>query len=196
VSAHGQPLAWRVGCSAGRDTLGKDGIMVEKITELYRYNAWANARVLDAVEPLGAAELTRDLGGSFPSIHGTLVHMLWVESLFTRRCPGLTTADVAPLPGTSTVADMRRAWHAMDAERRAFLDGVRPADLDAPIRYQDSKGFPVEVPLWQGIFQGVNHSTFHRAQVVTKLRQLGREPPQTDFILYCRGTERRASTQL
>jgi uncharacterized damage-inducible protein DinB len=32
----------------------------------------------------------------------------------------------------------------------------------------------------------VNHSTYHRGQLATQLRQLGQIPPATDFIVYRR----------
>jgi len=32
----------------------------------------------------------------------------------------------------------------------------------------------------------VNHSTYHRGQVSTQLRQLGLTPPNTDLITYLR----------
>jgi uncharacterized damage-inducible protein DinB len=34
----------------------------------------------------------------------------------------------------------------------------------------------------------VNHSTYHRGQIVTMLRQLGAKPPTTDLILFYRET--------
>jgi uncharacterized damage-inducible protein DinB len=32
----------------------------------------------------------------------------------------------------------------------------------------------------------INHSSYHRGQIVTFLRQLGTPPPSTDLILYYR----------
>ena len=32
----------------------------------------------------------------------------------------------------------------------------------------------------------INHSSYHRGQIVTFLRQLGATPPSTDLILYYR----------
>jgi len=32
----------------------------------------------------------------------------------------------------------------------------------------------------------INHSSYHRGQIVTFLRQLGTKPPSTDLILYYR----------
>ena len=44
---------------------------------------------------------------------------------------------------------------------------------------------------WTNVLGGlmrhvVNHSTYHRGQVATQLRHLGRTPPTTDLIAYLR----------
>lgn len=48
---------------------------------LYEYDRWANNRVLQAAAGLSAEEFTRDLGGSFPSVRDTLVHMSAASAL-------------------------------------------------------------------------------------------------------------------
>jgi uncharacterized damage-inducible protein DinB len=49
------------------------------IRALFGYDRWANFRLLDAASQLSTAEFTRDLGASFGSIRGTLVHIMWGE---------------------------------------------------------------------------------------------------------------------
>ena len=39
-------------------------------------------------------------------------------------------------------------------------------------------------PLWQQMVHVVNHSSYHRGQVTTLLRQLGTEAMSTDFLVY------------
>jgi ribosomal-protein-alanine N-acetyltransferase len=162
------------------------GAVVEAVRALFAYNGWANGRVLDAVEGLTVEEASSELGGSFPSIQATLVHILWVERLFAQRCQGRSTSSVAAPPSETTIAEMRKAWEELDAERRGFLEGLQQSEMEGRLLYLDTKGRQVEVKLWQALFQSINHSTFHRGQIVTKFRQLGKSPPLTDFILYCR----------
>ena len=38
------------------------------ILDLFRYNAWANARITSSITSLPPAALTQDLGGSFPTV--------------------------------------------------------------------------------------------------------------------------------
>jgi uncharacterized damage-inducible protein DinB len=49
-------------------------------------------------------------------------------------------------------------------------------------------GEPFTSSLGQMLRHVVNHSTYHRGQVTTMLRQLGVPAPATDLILYYRGT--------
>jgi uncharacterized damage-inducible protein DinB len=50
--------------------------------------------------------------------------------------------------------------------------------------YQNLKGETWRYPLWQQMHHVVNHSTYHRGQVVTMLRQLGAAAPATDLLVY------------
>ena len=40
------------------------------------------------------------------------------------------------------------------------------------------------VPRWQIVLHAINHSTFHRGQIVSMLRALGVQPPNTDLTCY------------
>ena len=52
---------------------------VAHFSQLARYNAWATARLLDAVRAVEEADYRRDMGLFFKSIHGTLNHLLVAE---------------------------------------------------------------------------------------------------------------------
>ena len=51
----------------------------DDIQLLYQYDRWANHRVFQAASILNAEKFTRDLGGSFPSLRDTLVHIVGCE---------------------------------------------------------------------------------------------------------------------
>jgi uncharacterized damage-inducible protein DinB len=160
--------------------------MKTKILWMYKYNHWANTNILDALRNISPSELGMDLGGSFPTIRGTLLHILWVELMFLRRWRGLSTQDLSHSPELDSIQDIRNAWEGLEEERNAYLQELQESALDKPLNYSDSRGRPVSIALWQAIFQCINHSTFHRGQIVAKLRQLGKVPPVTDFMLFCR----------
>jgi uncharacterized damage-inducible protein DinB len=161
---------------------------LELLTSLCLYNRWANRRMLDAMKDLSPADFDCDLAGSFPSLHQTLVHILWVEQLFLRRWRAISTADIAEPPKFDTVAAIRTAWESLEKEREEYWDRLTDADLIQPIDYVDTRGNPSSMILWESMYHLFNHSTFHRGQAASKLRQLGIAPPSTDFVIYCRET--------
>ena len=44
---------------------------LETLRELFAYNRWATAKILDCVAPLSEEEFSRPIGGSFGSVRGT-----------------------------------------------------------------------------------------------------------------------------
>ncbi len=160
--------------------------MIEQFMSFYRFNGWANQRILDAIKELPQSELHRDLGGSFPSLHDAMLHLFWVELLFLRRWRGLSTSDISEPPKMDTLDLMQAAWQELERDREQYLSGLTDSDLLQVIRYIDTRGRQLSSVLWQSLFHLINHSSFHRGQAVSKLRQLGRVPPSTDFVMFCR----------
>jgi len=63
---------------------------------------------------------------------------------------------------------------------------VEISDLDQKIQYQNSKGTKFENSIFEMLFQAINHSTYHRGQINSLLKQNGIEPILTDYIFYKR----------
>ena len=60
----------------------------DEIQMLYRYNAWANARILDTSARLSPEQLLASCGASFDSVRDTLVHTLGAQWLYLERWQG------------------------------------------------------------------------------------------------------------
>lgn len=155
--------------------------MIRQIEAVFEYHDWANRQFVAAARALPAGELERELGGSFATYLKTLRHILFVELLFLGRWQGTAAATGVKL---DTLEEIAAAWESLEEERRVFLSTLGADRLDGEIRYADTRGRAVCVPLWQAVFQCVNHATFHRGQLAEKLRKLGRTPPATDYILF------------
>ena len=158
--------------------------MLSYYHRLFAYNEWANRRIFQSVHPVPAEDFTRDLGSSFPSIRDTLVHILGAEWIWLRRWKGISPKS---LPGSDEIASLEDIRHRLDdveLERRAFLHDLTNHELNRSIRYANTKGEEWEYPLWEMLSHVVNHSTYHRGQVATMLRQLGHRPISTDMIYF------------
>jgi uncharacterized damage-inducible protein DinB len=151
-------------------------VTVEHLASLAAYNRWANARVLQAAAGLTSSERERNLGASFGSLHGTLVHILWGERGWLHMWQrGTFLPD--PVPGDyPDFASLRTAWTAHANEYEEYLLGLTQAELDAP-RSVDGNFYT----LGELVQHTLTHSIHHRGQVVVLLRQMGYVPPCVDY---------------
>ena len=153
---------------------------------LYDYNAWANQRALDACGALSAEQFTRDLASSFPSLSDTLVHIFGAGRFWLERWHGSSPQAVPNLEASQDIASIR-AWGAeIDGNLREFVSAMTADDLDHVLHYTTTEGKPNSQPVWQMLQHLANHSTYHRGQVTTLLRQLGATPASTDLSVYFR----------
>jgi uncharacterized damage-inducible protein DinB len=158
---------------------------------LFEYDRWANNRVLQAVSTLSDEQFTRDLGGSFPSVRDTLLHIISGEW-------GWLAYWKEPSPGADFVADMKKRrealfhpkvfpdvaavklkWAEIEKEQTEFVNRVTNESLGRmlPVR-------ATQISLAHLMQHLANHSTYHRGQIALKMRQLEAKPLATDFHVF------------
>lgn len=159
---------------------------MNEFLELFDYNAWANRTIFDAVARLPDEQYFRDLKSSYGGIHATLCHIVWAEQLWLHRWLGKPNPAVPQGTDLRSLAEARDRWEEVEAERRRFVAGMTEARLDDTKLVKPSSGGEYVHSLRQMFRHFINHSSYHRGQIVTFLRQLGHRPPSTDLILYYR----------
>jgi len=157
-----------------------------EVRELFAYNAWANRRCFAALEPLRAEEYFRDLKSSHGGLHGTLCHIVWAEQLWLNRWLGKPNPASPQGRDLTTLAAARARWEAIETERDAFLAGLVERRLDETVAVKPSAGGEYVHTFREMFRHAVDHSTYHRGQLVTLLRQVGVEPPSTGLIVFYR----------
>jgi uncharacterized damage-inducible protein DinB len=155
------------------------------LLHVFDYDEWATTTLLDAVAQLGTDEIHKDLGTSFQSLHGTLVHLYGAQLIWLSRWKGSPTG-LTKTEEISTLADLRTRWRELYQDMRDYLRSLTHEQLQANFTYKDLTGKEWSHPLFQQIEHLAFHSMYHRGQVVTLLRQLGQTPPHTDLIVYYR----------
>jgi uncharacterized damage-inducible protein DinB len=154
------------------------------IQRLFDYDAWANALIFDCIDSLTGEQYMRPLNSSFPTIRETIAHVVGVEWIWNRRLHGDSPTEIPPWMNEATPASLRAKLKEVADERAQFLTSV--GDLDAPISFRDLAGNPYTQKLADVLQHVVNHSTYHRGQLTTMIRQVGVTPPRTDFIVFVR----------
>ena len=172
----------------------------DDIQLLFEYDRWANNRVLQAASALSTEQVTRDLGGSFHSVRDTLLHIIsgewgWLtfwrepspDSAFVKnlwdRMDALFQARAFP-----DVAAVKAKWTEVEQEQIAFVNGLTDEALQRMLPMgSSSRSFRsrvTQLSLAHLMQHLANHSTYHRGQVASMMRQLGAKPLATDFHLF------------
>ncbi len=157
---------------------------LKSIQALYDYNRWANAKVLEAVSKLSEEQFTKDIENSFRSVRDTLVHILSAEWIWLERWKDTSPKSMLNAAGYKTAVSVGKRWEPVESERAEFIRTLAPERLHAVISYVNTRGQTFGYPLWQMMVHVVNHSTYHRGQITTLLRQVGAQPVSTDFLDY------------
>ncbi|EGW37167.1 DinB family protein [Desulfosporosinus sp. OT] len=155
-----------------------------QIIELYYYDEWANFKLLDAISHLENEELIRDLSSSFRSVRDTMVHILGAEELWLSRWRGEQGRTLLNANDFSTVDALTKRWGEFKKLLNSYLDSLKEENLMEEISYKNLKGIPYRLELWKQMLHVNNHSSYHRGQVVSMLRQLKKQPPSLDLINY------------
>jgi uncharacterized damage-inducible protein DinB len=159
--------------------------MLETVRLLYDYTGWADAKMLEAAAKLGPEQWTRDLASSLKSARDTVVHIASAQGIWLSRWKGESPKGMWTAADYPTPASIREKWEPLKAELASFVAAQTEESLKQPLSYKNLKGEPVTFPLGPLMLHVANHSTYHRGQVTTLLRQLGAQPVSTDLVLYC-----------
>jgi len=149
----------------------------EELRREFAYNTWANRRLLAATRAVPAAEFVRDRGASFQSIRGTLLHIVAGEWKWLRFWRGEPYDRVFRQEQYPTVAAIEDVWTEVVVEQDAFAAELTPERLSG---LREARN--MSRTLADTIRHLLNHSSYHRGQVVTLLRQAGFAAPKTDFL--------------
>ncbi|HEX5531040.1 MAG TPA: DinB family protein [Methylomirabilota bacterium] len=158
---------------------------VAMIRDLYDYHRWANRRLFDLAMGLGDA-VTRDMGAhwSFPTLKGMFAHIYGADNVWLTRWKGSSPARLLGDADFPTVADLRARWDTLEAEQRAFVDGLGEADLARPVVYKNTSGQEFRVALGPLLQHVVNHATHHRSEAATMITLISGSPPDTGINTY------------
>jgi len=109
-----------------------------------------------------------------------------VEWAWLLRWKGESPSSPPHWAGAQDYESLTARLSEVQADRASFLASLKEIDLGRPITYRNIKGEQSQSILADLLLHLVNHSTYHRGQLTTLLRQLGSTPLATDLLLFRR----------
>ncbi|MBE4948632.1 DinB family protein [Chryseobacterium culicis] len=146
--------------------------MKEKLIDLFEYTRHFNMEMIKVISENRA--LVDDKTVSF------INHTLNAQQIWNARILGEETFEVWQINPFESLVEINQKNFLKS------IDIINNLDWDTKIEYQNSKGTKFENTVFEMLFHAVNHSTYHRGQINTLLKQNGITPVLTDYIFYKR----------
>lgn len=156
--------------------------MQDDIVTLFAYDRWANRKVLDACRKLTAEQYVAEPVPGWSSVRSTIYHIALVTEFHLRTLCGdpddrlPTEADLATVDDAAQLLEL--AYRHFDE----LSPTLTPERLNTVLTLRPR--VPTTLPLWAMLRHIVNHSSYHRGQVASKLKRFGIEQPVTDFFFW------------
>ncbi len=157
--------------------------MNDDFVTLFAFNRWANAQMLDACRKLTPEQYTAEPVPGWSSVRSTVWHIAVVTEGWLR---GLAGDPDKSFPGEEELATVDDAERLLErAYRRVdeLLPALTPERLNKPVTLQ-RRFRAFTLPPWAALRHVVNHTTYHRGQVASKLKRFGVQQAETDFVLW------------
>jgi uncharacterized damage-inducible protein DinB len=157
--------------------------MPDDLASWSAYDRWANRRVLDTCRKLTAEQYAAEPAPGWTSVRSSIVHIAVVTEGWFRGLTGENVTSVATEADLPAVDDAARLLDGAYRILDDLLPTLTPAQIDTPMTLRRGDRSAV-LPPWAVVRHVVNHGTYHRGQVASKLRRFGVEPPATDLIFW------------
>jgi uncharacterized damage-inducible protein DinB len=150
------------------------------VQDLYAYHRWANGKLFDVSVALGEDACAREIGKHFsvPTLRQMFAHLYMAEMNWLQRFKGVSPPGL-PFMDTASMAELRGRWDTLEAELKAFIDGLGDAGLGRVVEYKNSRGEAFRAPLGVLLQHVANHATHHRSEIATMLTIVSGSPPDT-----------------
>lgn len=146
--------------------------MKEKLIDLFEYTYHSNKEMIKII--------SKNISKIDDKTIGLINHTLNAQQIWNSRIVGEKTFEVWQINSFENLEEINH---------ENFLRSIQIieySDFEQKIEYQNSKGNKFENSIFEMLFHTINHSTYHRGQINSLLKQNGIEPLLTDYIFYKR----------
>ncbi len=161
----------------------------QDIQLLYKYNHWANKRILDTAEKVSVEQFIGPAPYSHRELRSTLTHTLSAEHIWLRRWQGEWPITGMKPEDFPTIASLRTRRLDEEKSLNTFIDSLTDGKLTAAFQYKTTRGDLMETILWQAMAHVVNHGTQHRSEAAAILTEFNHSPGDIDLIVFLREME-------
>jgi uncharacterized damage-inducible protein DinB len=145
----------------------------EYLITLADYNIWANDIVHLWFDKITDEQWEQPIVSSFPSLSETALHVAGAETIWLDRLNKVAEPVWLPSVFKGSKKDVLGLWRKVSQDFRSFIKDLDEKQLQVNLKFKRIDGNTYELQHYQIFAHVFNHSTYHRGQIVTMLRQAG-----------------------
>lgn len=140
--------------------------------QLADYNVWANAKAISWLKQINDTQWEQTTTSSFSSVRQTALHIASAEKIWIDFWRKAAKPEFISGNFQGSKDDLVAIWERASLGMRDFLVSYH-GDLMSPVLFKYPRGGDAQLPFAHTFAHIMNHSTYHRGQLVTLLRQVG-----------------------
>lgn len=156
---------------------------------MFHYHKWATQKLLDHVGSQDESLFHQEAKNSFTSISETYSHVLSVDYLWFKRLTGIEKPEWVEFD-VSTVSSTKEAFAKLHEDMEQFFLTLSSEEWKEVLKFTNLKGDPFSNKREEMFFTFINHSSYHRGQVTSFLRQFDQKGIPIDYIYFTREMNR------
>lgn len=158
----------------------------QDIQLLYKYNQWANIKIMNAASSLTVEQFTAPSSFPYEGLRNTLTHAFSAQWVWLKRWEGDSPTNGWNPEDFPNFESLKSRWAEEDENLMKFVASCSDEKLNQVVQYKSLNGEPFENVLWQMMAHVVNHGTQHRSEVAQMLTDINLSPGDIDMILFLR----------
>jgi uncharacterized damage-inducible protein DinB len=159
----------------------------DQFKKLLHYNLWANQKISSVISPLSEEQMNQNFKASFPNLTKAILHIYDAECIWLQRLQGISLEQ---WPHESLDENFQDYGWLLEQKSQDWIHYVEPRNdawFEMNCSFNSLGGSSYQMRQVDVIQHVVNHSSYHRGQLVSMFRELELEEiPATDFIFYLR----------
>lgn len=149
--------------------------MKEKFIELFEYNYHFNNKLIEFISENFQLKPEKTVK--------LLNHLINAQQIWNARINNESEFEVWQINDWNNISKINTDNYSKT------LEIIHNKSPENSIEYKNSKGEKFINKIEDVLFHVINHSTYHRAQIATDIKNNGIEPINTDYIFYKRKIE-------
>lgn len=144
------------------------------LIQIANFNYWADNKIIEWLRQINEEQWVQVSISSFSSIRETAVHITSAEKIWVEYWQHTPNAAFLSMEFKGTKEELLTTWEKSSADLKTYIESYPENDYLRPVSFKYPRDGRVgQMAFWQTAAHVINHSTYHRGQLVTLLRQAG-----------------------